>query len=183
MKNDDYLIQKYLRSRIKPSRQYPYCWEWLGSFNGPGYGQFKWNGEYKLAHREAYYQKYHYIPEGWVCHHRCSNKKCINPSHVVAIPHAENIRLAMKGRIFKRVNRGESNGNSKLMEGEVELIRDLEIITCETPSAIAVELCEGWEWYIKFTKILLNVKRLATQVFSSQTIIEVNLMQIFLIFL
>lgn len=124
--NDDKFIQKKLRSGIKLSHQYPYCWEWLLSVNGSGYGQFKWNGEYKLAHRESYFQKYRYIPEGWDVHNRCKNKKCINPSHLVAIPHAENIRRAMKGRIFKRINRGESNGNSKLMEAEVELIKDLE---------------------------------------------------------
>ena len=123
MRNDNSILKK-LQSGIKLCKESPHCWEWLLGCNGAGYGQFKWNGEYKLAHREAYYQKYRYIPEGWDVHHRCGNKKCINPSHLVAIPHAENIRRAMKGRIFKRIQHGESNGNSKLFEPEVELIRD-----------------------------------------------------------
>ena len=85
------IIQKKLRSGIKINKNFPHCWEWLLGLNGAGYPQFRLDGKYYFAHRESYIQRYKYIPDGWVVHHRCGNKRCINPSHLVAIPHKENI--------------------------------------------------------------------------------------------
>lgn len=63
-----------------------------------GYGQFKLDGRMVYVHRVAY--EYHYgpIPEGLVVDHvfarGCRSKLCVNPQHLEAVTHAENMARA-----------------------------------------------------------------------------------------
>jgi hypothetical protein len=60
------------------------CWNWTGTVNADGYGQF-WKGNGKRcepAHRYAYRLLVGTIPEGLQIDHICHNPPCVNPDHL-----------------------------------------------------------------------------------------------------
>lgn len=68
------------------------CWEWRGATNGKGYGQF-WNGGKAMpAHRFLYELFIKKIEDDLELDHLCRNQKCVNPSHLEAVTHRENLR-------------------------------------------------------------------------------------------
>lgn len=98
------------------------CWEWQGAtFKGTGYGCISINSIPKLAHRVAYEEANGEIPEGLLVLHRCNNKLCINPDHLYAGTHNENMRDMANTDAVK----GENNANSSLKESDVLEIRKL----------------------------------------------------------
>ncbi len=68
------------------------CVLWEGHVNSSGYGVRYEHGTYVLAHREAYEQHVGPIPEGLLILHSCDTPLCINPDHLRAGTHAENMR-------------------------------------------------------------------------------------------
>lgn len=67
------------------------CLRWQGPHNPDGYGEFST----KAAHRTAYEKAYGPVPEGLVIDHvytrGCRYRDCVNPEHLEAITHGENI--------------------------------------------------------------------------------------------
>lgn len=70
------------------------CWLWTGALYSVGYGQWRayHGGLSGPAHRYAYELEHGPIPEGLECDHLCQNKRCIRPSHLEPVTHAENQR-------------------------------------------------------------------------------------------
>jgi hypothetical protein len=70
------------------------CWLWLGSTNNHGYGKFRiGKGEARFmayAHRYAYAMQHGGVP-ALDLDHRCRNTACVNPDHLEAVSHRENI--------------------------------------------------------------------------------------------
>lgn len=67
------------------------CWEWQGAVLGKGYGKFKKDGKFWLAHRYSYTMYKGPIPDGLVIRHKCHNVLCVNPDHLQTGTHRDNV--------------------------------------------------------------------------------------------
>ena len=64
-----------------------------------GYCQIRVKGKLRLAHIVAFELAGGVIPEGFDIDHLCSNRRCINPSHLEAVSHSVNVkRMYDRGR-------------------------------------------------------------------------------------
>ena len=62
------------------------CWLWRGAIHTDGYGRVWRDHTPLLAHRYAYMLVVGPIPADHVVHHRCENKLCVNPAHLICLP-------------------------------------------------------------------------------------------------
>lgn len=78
------------------------CILWTGSRDKDGYGKCKRNheefGRINLPHRLAYVLAYGKIPDGCEIDHDCRNRSCVNPIHLLAMPHADNVKRSERAR-------------------------------------------------------------------------------------
>lgn len=88
-----YVVRKTAAERFWAKvRKTATCWLWRGATNKSGYGNF-WDGERNVsAHRFAFGE----VPEGLEIDHLCSVRNCVNPDHMEAVTHAENVRRSSR---------------------------------------------------------------------------------------
>jgi len=78
------------------------CWIWMAFCDGWGYGRFRFgNRSSAFAHRIAYLTLVGPVADGLELDHRCRTKPCVNPSHLRAVTHFENV---MRGDAPPAVN-------------------------------------------------------------------------------
>lgn len=68
------------------------CWTWTAATDTNGYGLFWWRGSLHKAHRIAFSLQVGAIPDGKVIDHRCRVKGCVNPLHLRAATHLQNMQ-------------------------------------------------------------------------------------------
>lgn len=79
------------------------CHEWTKSFQRNGYAQKRAFGKMMPAHRASWLAFKGEIPKGTEIAHCCGNRKCVNPDHLKAITHSENMReMALMGNCKRR---------------------------------------------------------------------------------
>lgn len=100
------------------------CFLWAGcQRKKQGYGGFRWNGEMMLAHRVSYALYKGPIKDKHILH-SCDNPSCVNPDHLFAGTHKDNmVDMKLKGR-GKSLS-GSLHYNSKLTEDNVKCILSL----------------------------------------------------------
>ncbi len=64
-----------------------------GGKNNNGYNTIKFKGRTYLVHRLMYIWANGEVPDGLEVHHVCNNPGCINPAHLRAVTHRENVLL------------------------------------------------------------------------------------------
>lgn len=67
------------------------CWYWLSDKNNKGYGDIKHHSGRWLAHRLSYELHKGQIPPGLVIDHLCHVPDCVNPDHLRAVTHKQNM--------------------------------------------------------------------------------------------
>lgn len=99
------------------------CWIWAANKYLDGYGQIKFEGSPRRAHRVSYILYKGPIPEGMLVCHTCDTPLCVNPDHLWLGTHADNhADRNAKGRQA----RGENNmGGDKLTDESVREIKSL----------------------------------------------------------
>lgn len=70
------------------------CWRWNRYINPRGYGIVHLSERSVMAHVLSYTISKGPVPEGLELDHLCRNKSCVNPDHLEAVTHKENVRRA-----------------------------------------------------------------------------------------
>ncbi len=73
------------------------CWVWTGAREARGYGRLSVDGRVTKAHRLSYEMAVGAIPSDREIDHLCRNTACVNPAHLEAVTHAENVRRGALG--------------------------------------------------------------------------------------
>lgn len=98
------------------------CWLWVGA--GGRYGRITLPDGLRAqdAHRTSFLAFKGKLKRGEVVRHRCDVMICVNPDHLEAGTHAQNMQDRNKrGRTARQ--QGERNGASKLTDEKVRYIR------------------------------------------------------------
>lgn len=77
------------------------CWLWLGKLNEAGYGIMEFKNErpyFRRAHRVSYETLKEPIPAGLVLDHLCSNRACVNPTHLEPVTQTVNAARGLRNR-------------------------------------------------------------------------------------
>lgn len=117
----DYKSQMLFASHLKtmPSG----CTEWMASITRDGYGKVKIHGKIYAAHRAAYLIHNGYLPEGKEIMHKCDNKLCCNPSHLIEGTHKDNMQdMIKKGR--------QGKVKRKIIKLNINKVKEIRSLFC-----------------------------------------------------
>lgn len=90
------------------------CWMWTASISDEGYGNFRHNGQMRLAHRVSYELHVGPIPKGLVCDHKCHDpqtclggvscphRRCVRPDHINLVTNTVNNSVDRANMVNRR---------------------------------------------------------------------------------
>lgn len=107
------------------------CWLWdANTHHKTGYGMFSLKNKTYQAHRVSYKFFVADFDDNEKILHKCDNRCCVNPSHLFKGTQKDNVLdMYSKGREPKKLR--ENNGNSKLTEHDILVIRSSSKSGCE----------------------------------------------------
>ena len=101
------------------------CWEWKLQTNDQGYGSVWFYGKHYRVHRLVLIRKIgRRLEKHEMACHTCHNRKCANPNHLYVGNATTNAEDAVRAKRWKP-SPGSKNGNSRLVESDVRIIRRL----------------------------------------------------------
>jgi hypothetical protein len=80
------------------------CWLWLGKTGKKGYAQFSIYGVKVYVHRVAYKIANGQMPDDLDIDHLCRVHNCVNPAHLEAVPHKDNIIRGIGPELARQKN-------------------------------------------------------------------------------
>lgn len=118
--SDVCLIADNSQPSVTHSHEGSSCWHWTGGLSRDGYGKLTLRGYERFAHRISYEAHKGPIPANApVVRHLCNNPSCVNPAHLAAGTHADN----MRDKIVAGSVRGTNNPRARLTEDQVRAIK------------------------------------------------------------
>ena len=119
------------------------CWLWRGYVGDGGYGQVGYGGKDLYVHRVAFEIAFGEIPHGLHVLHRCDVRSCVNPGHLFAGTHQDNMAdCVKKGR---RPNiKGEKNPMAKINGNDATFIRSSPLKTSELCEMYKLSQAQVW---------------------------------------
>ena len=82
-------LEDAFNSRVNKTKT---CWLWTGVVNLDGYSRlYTGNNKYVMGHRFSYEKINGKIPKHLEIDHLCRVRNCVNPEHLEAVTHKENV--------------------------------------------------------------------------------------------
>ena len=112
------------------------CWMWLGKIGTHGYANISYRLDGKRLHRKAatvaYEQTKGEVPKGLEVSHLCGQEWCVNPDHLIAETHSENLKrrgpfdhrqwggLCKRGHVLPPPEERNKNGSCPICYAEYQ---------------------------------------------------------------
>jgi hypothetical protein len=103
------------------------CWLWTGGLTGEGYG----SAFGQLAHRISYEAHKGRIPHGLLVRHNCDQPSCVNPDHLIAGTHLQNMQDKTRRGRAAGAGKGAAHWKAILTDADV-----LAIIADARPQSV-----------------------------------------------
>lgn len=90
------------------------CWHWTSALLPKGYALVYYDGKTRIAHRESYKIFVGEIPLGFEIDHICRNRGCVNPKHLEAVTHKENMHRGESANRKRRIAPADTPTHQKI---------------------------------------------------------------------
>ena len=103
------------------------CWNYTGCKNPKGYGEFRYQGTKRYAHRVAFHLEHGRWPDDCLLH-KCDNPRCVRPDHMFEGSRGDNNRdMWNKGRYSTTHNPSGPDHPKAVSTNSAEILRMREI--------------------------------------------------------